>query len=318
MEANRKPRVGMISPYWSFFSNSAPGFREEYRQRIEVASRVIAESADIRAAVVLSEDDDPDVVVRELRQAKIDVRVVVSTMVAPLGMLLRVLESFLGLPLVVWAARRSGSVAAGAFTHSDIVRDGATVGAPQITSVLVRTERAFGFAATSLDDASELKRVADAICAAGTAARLRAARIGRIGQPIPGYDCVDADQDRLKSDISRPVDSGLDVNPWWPESLCLRSTPRVGSGTVVGFTQLAKAHRFIAANGRLTKSPYAGVGTTHAAFVFDAASQMDAWERWCRAGVNHHSSLTPGAIADLVVAVSSRHRSRGHLITFAI
>ena len=78
--------------------------------------------------------------------------------------------------------------------HGDITTEGATVGTPMLTNVLVRRGRPFALVVGRIDDPGG----AGAGCAALRAqvpwrAGCGSARVGRVGRPIDGYDCVDAD-----------------------------------------------------------------------------------------------------------------------------
>jgi L-arabinose isomerase len=106
------------------------------------------------------------------------------------------LDALGDLPVVVWAAHR-GALPAG-FDHGAITTEGATVGAPMLTSLLVRAGRPFELVLGRIDDPVTLTAVASAVRAAAAARRLSRARIGRVGRPLAGYDCVDADDDLLR------------------------------------------------------------------------------------------------------------------------
>ena len=84
------------------------------------------------------------------------------------------------------------------FDHGSITSQGATVGAPMLTSVLVRDGRPFELALGPVDDPSTVHKVQRALVAAVAAGRLGRARIGRIGRPLDGYACVDTDDERLR------------------------------------------------------------------------------------------------------------------------
>jgi hypothetical protein len=78
----------------------------------------------------------------------------------------------------------------------------------------------------------------------------------------------------------------------------------------VGFTPHPAARggfRYVVASGELTARRFPQTGTANGAFRFADGPVDDAWARWARAGVNHHSSATPGDLADDVATVA------GHL-----
>jgi L-arabinose isomerase len=95
---------------------------------------------------------------------------------------------------------------------------------------------------------------------------------------------------------------------------CACFGPPAGPGTLVAFTPHAdepSGFRYVVAEGELTPRRFPATGTVHGAFRFAGGSPVDAaWGRWAEAGVNHHSSATPGHLGDAVAAVA-RHLGVG-------
>lgn len=170
-----RPRVTLVEPYWEFWESSVP-----YDLRADRA----ALAQQVRAAL--------DVEWVEADRA--DAVLVLQTMATPPAHTLPALRA---LPVVIWAAHRPGPFSEG-FDHATITSEGATVGAPMLTSVLVRRGRAFELVLGRIDDPAAQRSVADALAAAAAASRLMRARIGRVGQPLDGYECVDTDGDLLR------------------------------------------------------------------------------------------------------------------------
>jgi L-arabinose isomerase len=100
-------------------------------------------------------------------------------------------------PLVIWAVNRMRAVPS-SFDHGSITAEGSTVGGPMLTSVLVRQGRPFELVVGLLDDPAVVARVDGALRGAAAATRVRGARLGRIGEPLPGYLCVDTDDELLR------------------------------------------------------------------------------------------------------------------------
>jgi len=172
------PRVALVEPYWDFWESSVPHDLRADRAAIGAA---------VRAALA------PGVTwVDDAEQA--DAVLVLQTMATPPAWTLPALGDR---PVVIWAAHRRALPSG--FDHAAITSEGATVGTPMLTSLLVREGRPFELVLGHIDDAGALAAVADALRAAGAATRLRGARIGRVGPPLPGYDCVDTDDARLRA-----------------------------------------------------------------------------------------------------------------------
>lgn len=170
-------RVALVEPYWDFWESS-------------VAFDLRADRAALADGVRAALD------VEWCTLAEADAVLVLQTMATPPAWTLPELGV---LPVVVWAACRTGGPLDASFDHGAITSEGATVGAPMLTSLLVRAGRPFEIVLGRIEDAATLAQVSDALAAASAAQRLRRARIGRVGVPIAGYDCVDTDAELLRA-----------------------------------------------------------------------------------------------------------------------
>jgi L-arabinose isomerase len=91
--------------------------------------------------------------------------------------------------------------------------------------------------------------------------------------------------------------------------ICAVLEPPPGPATLVGFTPHPAARggfRYVVGRGELTSRTFPETGTVNGAFRFRDGTVEEAWARWASAGVNHHSSATPGDLSDDVIAVA-RH-----------
>ena len=91
--------------------------------------------------------------------------------------------------------------------------------------------------------------------------------------------------------------------------ICAVLEPPAGPATLVGFTPHPQARggfRFVVARGTLTERRFPQTGTPNGAFRFGSGPVEEAWARWAAAGVNHHSSATPGDLATDVAAVAAQ------------
>ena len=91
--------------------------------------------------------------------------------------------------------------------------------------------------------------------------------------------------------------------------MCAVLEPAPGPATLVGFTPHPAARggfRYVVARGELTSRTFPETGTVNGAFRFHDGPVEAAWARWASAGVNHHSSATPGDLSAEVVTVA-RH-----------
>lgn len=173
--AQRRPRVTLVEPYWDFWERSVAF---DLRADRAAMGRAAREALDVEWV-------EPD---------RAEAVLVLQTMATPPAQTLPKLGT---LPVVVWAAHRAGGVPE-AFDHGAITSEGATVGTPMLTSLLVRAERPFELVLGRIDDGAAQQAVVQALTAAAAATRLSHARIGRVGRPLDGYDCVDTDDALLR------------------------------------------------------------------------------------------------------------------------
>ncbi len=196
-----RPRVGVISPYWTLWEHTAgPTFRAD---RMALARSVADELAttgtvDPVTVVEIASGDDGVRVGREFVGADIDVVLVLQTMAVPAAWTMAAITALPGVPVVIWALHETGLVD-GAFDHGSITTQGATVGAPMLSNLLSRADRPFELILGRRSDASTVARVRDTLRLAGVARGISRSRLGRIGRPLDGYAHVDLDDDALRA-----------------------------------------------------------------------------------------------------------------------
>lgn len=181
-DSDSRPRVALIHPYWSFWESSVPydlrADRDHFAARAQAQLDVEwVEVADAECVLVL------------------------QTMATPPAWTLADLPA---LPLVIWAAHRRRAVPA-QFDHGGITAEGATVGTPMLTSVLVREGRPFELVVGLVDDEGTAAELIAALRGGAAAQRVRGARIARIGPVQDGYLCVDTPDELLARDLGLEV-----------------------------------------------------------------------------------------------------------------
>jgi L-arabinose isomerase len=174
--------VALVHPYWSFWEASVPYDLRADRERF-------ADEARARLDVDWVEPDRAECVL------------VLQTMATPPASTLDALPT---LPLVVWAAHRRRAVPE-LFDHGGITAEGATVGTPMLTSVLVREGRPFELVVGLVDDSQTSSAVMSALSGAAAASRVRSSRVARIGPVQEGYLCVDTPDEMLAARLGVEV-----------------------------------------------------------------------------------------------------------------
>ena len=201
MSPSAPVRAAVVSPYWTFWEASAggPALREDRQMLLADAVAALRSAGAPLDVIGTGLLDSPEAATAQADgiEESLDVIVVVICMAAPSTHGLAFLDRFPAVPVVVWSVQRSRNIRAG-FDASDITSAGTAVGTPQLTNMLARSGRPHEIVVGALDDAASHRQVARAVQAAATASALRRARIARVGQPPPGYACVDTDAGALR------------------------------------------------------------------------------------------------------------------------
>jgi L-arabinose isomerase len=461
-----KPRIGVVHPYWTLWEHTAGStFRADRLTLAGALADDLADGVDPVAVAEIASAEDGAAVGRRFAALDVEVLLVVQTMAVPAAWTMAAIEALPGVPVVLCALHERGL--GDRVDHGTITTQGATVGAPMLSNLLARADRAFDLVLVRRTDPDGLRRLGEALRLAGIARRISRSRLGRIGRPLEGYAHVDVDDVALRAatgielvsvdpdevveryravpdvevrgleaDVRRdwtvagdvadgeslerslraalaleavvsahdldggafnchvpqfrfgePIgiapcwglgrltsggrpftctgdivtavamlttkrlggaavyheieaidyDSGevviansgehdlawlapgerprLQRNDWFcgrdPHcGVCAAFEPAAGPATLVGFTPHPRSRggfRYVVARGELTSRRFPDTGTVNGAFRFADGPVEAAWGRWARAGVNHHSSATPGDLSADVVAVA------GHL-----
>lgn len=202
------PRIGVISPYWSFWESSVEhDFKQDRLLLGRIAEQTLSEIAEIGWHVVVQPGDHTTSTIDQLDRS-VHTIVVVSTMAAAPTAVLEVLRQFPKTPIVLWAAHE-GSQVDPDFSHSGITLRGGTVGAPMIGASLARGGRWFDVVAGEVND---VEKVRPAVRRAAAAGMVRGARMGIIGETIPGYEWARVSNAQLSA-------VGVSVSAHEPEEL---------------------------------------------------------------------------------------------------
>jgi L-arabinose isomerase len=191
--------VGLVVPYNTFWEASVPyDLRADREALADRAQAALEPHVEISVRATVASVEDGTALGRRLRAADVDAMLVLQTLAVMPAYLLAALREVPSVPVVVWTVHRRRRVPAD-FDHSAITSEGATVGTPMLTNTLVRSGRPFELVVGLVDERATLGAVADALRHGAAARRVSRARIGRVGPVFQGYDCVDADDDRLRA-----------------------------------------------------------------------------------------------------------------------
>ena len=209
----REPTAAVLAPYWDFWEASVGArFRSDREQLLSsVVEQLVEQGINVPWQGLIDSPSagiDAGVAVAAL---DVDVVVIAQTMAAPPSHAMAALER-LEEPLIVWGIQNSTSIPDD-FDESHITSLGATVGTPMLTNVLQRTGRKYELHLSALGDKSAIELIEGLVRAGSTASRLSKSRMARIGEPIPGYACVDVADELLHDAI------GVDVVRVHPEAI---------------------------------------------------------------------------------------------------
>jgi L-arabinose isomerase len=216
-----RPRLGLLSPYWSFWERSARiELAVDRTQLADEVARVLDHSFEIAASESFDSGESAAAAGARVAAAGVDTVLIVQSMAAPPAYTLAALDQLEGTPVVVFAVHRHGRLPR-SYDHSDITIEGATVGTNQLANVLERRARPWSLVVGRLGDRRAEGELRRALLAAAVSRRLQSARIGVVGSPPDGYDCVECDP----VELARAT--GIELVPVEPRSVAdaYRATP---------------------------------------------------------------------------------------------
>jgi L-arabinose isomerase len=196
-----RPRVGVISPYWTLWEHTAgPTFRADRLALARAVTDALAARGALEAVAVMeiASGEDGVTVGRRFADEGVDAILVIQTMAVPAAWTVAALDALPSIPVVIWALHETGLVDGG-FDHGSITTQGATVGAPMLSNLLSRADRPFELILGRRSDEATIADVVEAVQLAGLARGIARARLGRIGRPLDGYAHVDVDDDALRA-----------------------------------------------------------------------------------------------------------------------
>ena len=114
-----RPRVGVISPYWTLWEHTAgPTFRADRLALARAVTDELAADGAIEAVAVLEvESSEAGAAAgRALATDGVDVVLVIQTMAVPAAWTMAALDALPSVPVVVWALHETGLID-GSFDH---------------------------------------------------------------------------------------------------------------------------------------------------------------------------------------------------------
>ncbi|MGV8986032.1 MAG: hypothetical protein ACOH2H_07100 [Cypionkella sp.] len=184
-------KVAVIGGMMAYFEKiMGPGFRDERRDHVSRVIGPLGPEFAITPLGLWAESADTDAIARQLVTAAPEVLLLVPTMATPPAEIAGMAQKC-GVPVVIACAHELSAVEPG-YDMTELCRHSVNVGAAMLGSMLRRYAAARPPVLVSgfLDDPTFHARLALALRTAALAHRLQGLRIGRLGQPMPGYDHI--------------------------------------------------------------------------------------------------------------------------------
>jgi L-arabinose isomerase len=177
-------RIGLLTPYFSFFDKRWPtSFRESQQAYAEKLADALGEpNTVVLSSGLVDSAGAAGVAEAMFRREKVDVIVVAPLMAAPPGFVAPMLGA-LERPVVIWLDDRADSINEG-ITELEATRDSSFLGATMLTSALRAAGTKYYVVATGRLDGKPVLRAARG---ASVKTMLTNLRIGIVGDPLPGY-----------------------------------------------------------------------------------------------------------------------------------
>ncbi|MBK8085151.1 MAG: hypothetical protein IPK28_15775 [Devosia sp.] len=196
----RRGKVAVIGGMMAYFESIMPaGFREERRDHVRAVTRPLAAEFDLVELGLWADRGDVEPMARRLQAEACDVLLLIPTMATPPAEI-AALAAAADLPVVIVCAHALEHVDAD-YDMAALCRHSINVGATMLGAMLRRQARPIRPVLVSgfLSDADFHARVRLAVKTASLAAQIRGLRIGRLGQPMAGYDHLGLTEDQAKA-----------------------------------------------------------------------------------------------------------------------
>ncbi len=201
----KRPRVAVLVPYWSFWEMASEITPAKMLEVAERSLQVGISGSEVVALETCDSFDSGTNAGQRLAVADPDVVLIIQAMAVAPGYTWAALAQIPSVPVIVWAlSTRSGRLAS-SFSPSDVTTDGCTVGLSQLSNVLHRRGVPFAAVIGSATDPEVCREISSAILAGYCASAVRRARVGVVGSAPEGYDCVTCDLGQLSQALGLQV-----------------------------------------------------------------------------------------------------------------
>lgn len=189
----RRLRIGLLSVRFSLFDPQMPAdFPERMRAHAQRAEQILARHFDVLSTGVIEDEAGATEAAKRLAGERLDAVVFAPAMAAPPSYADIALRGCTA-PLVIWNAPAVSELG-GDLDQATATEHSTTVGAVMYANVLVRRGQPVQAITAAPADDSAVERLVRRVRAVAAAGSLRGATVLRVGDPIPGYLDVAADE----------------------------------------------------------------------------------------------------------------------------
>ncbi len=200
-----RPRIAVVAGYMPFFDEIMPaGYAHDRESFGSLVAKAVEPAGDITYLGLVRDHETGEAAGRRLSDMQADAVLVVPTMATPAGYFWHVLAPNPDVPVVLFAAHEVETIGAD-YDMVALCRHSANVGALMIGNILSREGRPFRAIVGPRDREDIQEEVQQALRVAALAGSIRRARLGRLGEPLDGYDNVKVDPTALKQAIGMEV-----------------------------------------------------------------------------------------------------------------
>jgi len=197
----RRPRlkVGMIAPYTDMYEGMPPDFRQEKDAFCREVAAFLGEHADVVYPGLVASPEEGAAAGTALRQAGVDVVVVVYLMAVPIEITWSAVSEAAA-PVLIWNAIATPTIPA-TYDMVELVRHSSNVGSMGLANLLRRRGLPFEIVTGYYRASTVRERVATFLRAADATRRLRQSRLGIVGGTRAGMVDLQLDRGALRLEL---------------------------------------------------------------------------------------------------------------------
>ena len=185
MNANTKPKLGILALTLELYETLAPGVRENREQWLKHdILGPLGRFVDVEFHEAVYSKDTIQAEVRRFEQIGVDAIAIIFLTYAPSQIVLPALKNT-RLPLIIWNIQELFAVDQ-SFSQEMLTQNHGVHGTQDLANVLIRCSVLFEYVTTHIDDPDSCQAITDFCLAASAKRKIASSRFGIIGNEFPG------------------------------------------------------------------------------------------------------------------------------------